>query len=568
MKRVLGSPVSGLLPVIGFFALAVTVAPVACAQFTGSYQTNIISGVVSNWYLDYYVGSNTVFDQLQVINAGFLSSWRGHVGEYGTANSVLIDGSGSVWSNQAEFYVGLGGKSNWVLVSNGGMLLCGRGSISGTNNDALITGDGSVWKCGVYSPSLVAGDYFGSGNSLTISNAGLLDSSEAWIGDTASSNTVRVTGVGSRWVASLLKVGFSSSPSTSANSTYNSLLIEDGGTVVSSNAIVGSAILGAATSNAVVVSGTGSVWSNQSAITIGFGGPGPMRENSLVISNRGAVVSGSVSVGNSNRLTLADGNLIVPGGLTVLRPAGLLEGAGTISGNTTVFGILSPGNPTGTLTEMGDLVVQTNLSSRPVLNFDLGSNSDLVIVTGNLTLNATLNIKDAGGLGVGIYTLFTYGGSLLTNALTVATAPTNFIYAIDTTMTGQVRLVITSAQFQQWQLDYFGSSNTPPAEAVVDADGDGQSNLHEYLAGTDPTNASSVFRVLSVELTNNDILVTWATAAGRTNALQAAGAGGHYTNSFSDIFTVTNTTGSTTNYLDVGAATNVPARYYRVRLVP
>ena len=37
---------------------------------------------------------------------------------------------------------------------------------------------------------------------------------------------------------------------------------------------------------------------------------------------------------------------------------------------------------------------------------------------------------------------------------------------------------------------------------------------------------------------------------------------------FAAIFTATNTTGTTTNYLDSGAATNVPAFYYRVRLVP
>ena len=40
------------------------------------------------------------------------------------------------------------------------------------------------------------------------------------------------------------------------------------------------------------------------------------------------------------------------------------------------------------------------------------------------------------------------------------------------------------------------------------------------------------------------------------------------TNNFAAIFTVTNTVGTTTNYLDIGAATNVPAFYYRVRLVP
>ena len=37
---------------------------------------------------------------------------------------------------------------------------------------------------------------------------------------------------------------------------------------------------------------------------------------------------------------------------------------------------------------------------------------------------------------------------------------------------------------------------------------------------------------------------------------------------FTAIFIVTNTVGTTTNYLDLDAATNVPAFYYRVRLVP
>ena len=40
------------------------------------------------------------------------------------------------------------------------------------------------------------------------------------------------------------------------------------------------------------------------------------------------------------------------------------------------------------------------------------------------------------------------------------------------------------------------------------------------------------------------------------------------TNNSAAIFTVANTVGTTTNYLDVGAATNVPAFFYRVRLVP
>jgi hypothetical protein len=44
--------------------------------------------------------------------------------------------------------------------------------------------------------------------------------------------------------------------------------------------------------------------------------------------------------------------------------------------------------------------------------------------------------------------------------------------------------------------------------------------------------------------------------------------GSYSTNNFADIFAVTNTVGTVTNYLDVGGATNSPSRYYRVRLVP
>ena len=45
----------------------------AFAQFTANYQTNVISGVVSNWSGNYIVGSNTVFDLLRIDNGGVLT---------------------------------------------------------------------------------------------------------------------------------------------------------------------------------------------------------------------------------------------------------------------------------------------------------------------------------------------------------------------------------------------------------------------------------------------------------------------------------------------------------------
>jgi hypothetical protein len=126
-----------------------------------------------------------------------------------------------------------------------------------------------------------------------------------------------------------------------------------------------------------------------------------------------------------------------------------------------------------------------------------------------------------------------------------------------------------------WRQLYFGgngtTTNVPGSCATCDPDGDGMSNLQEYLAGTNPTNTASTFRITSVMSTGANLLVTWTMGSGKTNALQVTpgdGSGNFSTNSFADIFTVTNTIGTVTNYLDLGAATNVPSRYYRVRLVP
>ena len=83
----------------------------------------------------------------------------------------------------------------------------------------------------------------------------------------------------------------------------------------------------------------------------------------------------------------------------------------------------------------------------------------------------------------------------------------------------------------------------------------------------------NAFRIVSIARQSNDMLITWMMGPGATNTLQATvgnGSGGYGTNGFTDIFIVTNNTtvGTFTNYLDIGAATNTPARYYRARLVP
>jgi hypothetical protein len=67
------------------------------------------------------------------------------------------------------------------------------------------------------------------------------------------------------------------------------------------------------------------------------------------------------------------------------------------------------------------------------------------------------------------------------------------------------------------------------------------------------------------------VLVTWATAGGETNVVQATAGlpDGSYSTNFIDLspFIIIPGSGDAiTNYLDSGGATNVPGRYYRVRL--
>jgi hypothetical protein len=99
-------------------------------------------------------------------------------------------------------------------------------------------------------------------------------------------------------------------------------------------------------------------------------------------------------------------------------------------------------------------------------------------------------------------------------------------------------------------------------------------NTAEYQAGTDPMDPNSTpFRSTSITRQGNDILIRWTTQGGTTNRVQVAP--GFTSGSASDTFTnlspVVVPRGNylaSTNYLDVGGATNVPARYYRVRLGP
>ena len=195
------------------------------------------------------------------------------------------------------------------------------------------------------------------------------------------------------------------------------------------------------------------------------------------------------------------------------------------------------------------MVTFTDTSSGPITNlfWNLGDNTTTNTVGGAIFAHAYV---------AGIYTV----------TLTASNSDGTSVLVSN-------NLITAYTAFQAWQLQYFGCMACPQADPNADPLGKGMSNTNQFLAGLNPTDSHSALRIVSVTPEGNDIAITWTTAGVRTNAVQATigdGSGGYSTN-FVDIsapIVIPADGDATTNYLDPGAATNWPARFYRVRLVP
>lgn len=126
-----------------------------------------------------------------------------------------------------------------------------------------------------------------------------------------------------------------------------------------------------------------------------------------------------------------------------------------------------------------------------------------------------------------------------------------------------------------WMQQYFGhpyGQASDNSRATDDADGDGQNNLAEFQAGTDPTNSASAFRILEIAPLDEDMLLTWSAVGGKWYIVQTAtNLTGSLSNSFYDLNPVILAPGTNEyplSVIHVGAATNSPSRFYRIRLAP
>jgi len=118
----------------------------------------------------------------------------------------------------------------------------------------------------------------------------------------------------------------------------------------------------------------------------------------------------------------------------------------------------------------------------------------------------------------------------------------------------------------EWKTYFFGSTSSSLAGDNVDADGDGMPNWMEYLAGTNPTNASSCFQFTSATFNTNGlqgVALNWLTAPGKTYVLESQPALGGKN------WTIINTNSGDGNYYQL-LITNYSgnSRFFQILLQP
>ena len=368
-------------------------AGTAHAQYTGDFQTNIISGVEVNWTGTYAVGSNAVYDFLGIDSGGVLVSDAGDIGRFVAGNdSVSVSGTGSVWSNRNDLIMGdfdNTSPNNSLTISGGGAVYDNNGSVRGGNTAVVVIGKGSTWNNS--GTVLMGTSYNQGGNSLTIADGGVMIDDAAVFENSAGLGTkALVTGPGSIW---------SNRNDLSINGEgSNSLVISNGAAVYDVNGAIGGVF-----GNSVLVTGIGSVWSNSNSLVMGG------HASSLTISGGGAVYSGSGNlrgypgfylVTGAGSIWRIDGNLMMNDGASHLTIAdeGVVS-AGSVE--STIGGITVSG---------GGLYVTNGLGTGALTLHD----------GGDLTLNSgTINADSFATSGRGSDIVFN-GGTLRTKATTVS----------------------------------------------------------------------------------------------------------------------------------------------------
>ncbi len=224
------------------------------------------------------------------------------------------------------------------------------------------------------------------------------------------------------------------------------------------------------------------------------------------------------------------------------------------------------GNSTNTVIGAGAVAPSASFTVNPVSGVEPLTVMFTDTSTGAAPLNLSWNLGDSTTTNTAGGAVFSH--SYAAGVYTVTLVASN---AVGSSTIVSNNLIAVLSAFQAWQIQYFGCTNCTQAQPGADPYGKGISNTNQFLLGLNPTNPASVFQILSVAPSGSDLRITWATAGGITNVVQATTglADGSYATNFVDVSPLIIIQGSgdtTTNYLNTGVVTNFSTQYYRIRL--
>jgi hypothetical protein len=502
--------------------------------------------------------------------SGASSSLAVTVTSVGAAGSITGPASVNAGTNGVNYSISsVSGASTYTwTVPSGASIASGQGTTSITVNYSCSAVSGNVQV----TPSNANG-CTGTAHSLsvTVTNVGAAGSITGPAAVNAGTNGVSysissVSGATTyTWTVPSGATIASGQGTTSVTVNYSCAATGGNVTVTPSNA---NGCNGSGSSLSVAVNAAPGILSGPSPQTVCDGGSA-----TFTVSASGAGLSYQWQKNGVN--ILSDGGTISGSATNTLTLTGVGMGDSGASFDCVVSGTCSPPAISGAAT----LTVDANPAT-----FNVTGGGSYCAAGGGVTVGldgseSTADYQlELNGSPTGTPIAGTGSAISFTNQTAVGTysvIASNVTSGCTAAMNGSVS-VTPGDPFTCWQLQYFGCTNCPQAAATADPDGDGQNNMAEFLAGTDPTNSASALRITSTATQGANVSITWNTAGGHTNIVQVTsgdGSGGYTTNNFADIpnsQTILPGSGgdTSTNYLDLGGATNVPSRYYRIRLMP
>ena len=360
-----------------------------------------------------------------------------------TAGTLSVT-SGTILSADTANSIGAGGGSALQAGATGATeLVIYNAPSSNLTIGSTITSSIGLTKGGSGSTFLTANNASSLAGAITINQGTLSISAASALG--AAANTIAINNGGTL-------------QSTGAAVTLGSGAITLGGTAAGTIATATIDISGASTNT--LTQGTGLITGVGSLTKTGVG---TLTLSALNTYSGGTTVSGGTLLVNNTGAysTTSSGTGTSAGAVSVT--AGTIGGSGTVAGALTLASsaTLSPGSAAGVIGKFSTGAL--TLSNTSSLVFDLGTTttpgttSDLVAVTGALTLggNLTVNAQTGFGAGTGLskYELFTYtpASGLTAGTVTLSSLPAGFGYSIDTATSGIVYLDVTAVpEPQTW----------------------------------------------------------------------------------------------------------------------